>query len=315
MLDALGSVLREETPGSTSLFDAADRRAIQNTSMRLAPVRSDAGPVTQERRGAPSSHQDNGIDHLLTAPHSPTTTGKVERFHRTLRREFFSKNDYCFETLEEAQAALDDWVVTYNTLRPHQSIGQRPPAERFALRSEPELDIVESEPVEVDPTDLHPARITRRVGADGKIHLQGFAYPTGRWLAGEVVEILFNKGLLEIVYEGEIVATHARRHQQGKEPRTLNEPRHRNARRPTTGPSVTRVVDASGSVSFAGWPYRVGNPYKRLAVEVAVVNRSVQISYEGVTLKTHPIRHDRSREFGAFSRPKGRPGQRNRTAG
>jgi transposase InsO family protein len=32
---------------------------------------------------------DNGIRHLLTAPYSPTTTGKIERLHKTMRREFF----------------------------------------------------------------------------------------------------------------------------------------------------------------------------------------------------------------------------------
>ena len=32
---------------------------------------------------------DNGIRHLLTAPYSPTTTGKVERLHKTMRAEFF----------------------------------------------------------------------------------------------------------------------------------------------------------------------------------------------------------------------------------
>ena len=32
--------------------------------------------------------RENGIEHLLTAPRSPTTTGKIERFHKTLRREF-----------------------------------------------------------------------------------------------------------------------------------------------------------------------------------------------------------------------------------
>ncbi len=34
--------------------------------------------------------RENGIDHLLTAPRSPTTTGKIERFHRTLRSEFLT---------------------------------------------------------------------------------------------------------------------------------------------------------------------------------------------------------------------------------
>jgi transposase InsO family protein len=33
---------------------------------------------------------ENGIRHLLTAPRSPTTTGKVERFHKTMKREFLA---------------------------------------------------------------------------------------------------------------------------------------------------------------------------------------------------------------------------------
>jgi hypothetical protein len=79
------------------------------------------------------------------------------------------------------------------------------------------------------------------------------------------------------------------------------------ARPATSGPAVIRVVDTSGSVSFPGWTYRVGNPYKGSSVTVAIVNRSVEISYQGAVVKTHPIRHDRSKEFGAFSTPKGRP--------
>jgi len=86
------------------------------------------------------------------------------------------------------------------------------------------------------------------------------------------------------------------------------------ARPATFGPAVIRVVDASGSVSFAGWTYRVGNPYKGASVTVAIVNRSVEISYQGAVVKTHPIRHDRSNEFGAFSTPKGRPRNKSQKA-
>ncbi len=258
---------------------------------------------------------DNGIRHILTAPRSPTTTGKVERFHRTLRREFFSKNDYLLETIEQAQAALEAWLVTYNTIRPHHSIGDRTPAERFALRPEPALELVETEDTTPILEDGTIPRVTRRVDKTGRIHLEGFSYLAGRHLAGEVVGIAFSRGLLEISHRGSVVATHARRHPAGKEPRISQEPRHRLARPATTGPVVTRVVDGSGSVSFAGWSYRVGNPYKGLSVAVAIVNRSVEISYEGAIVKTHPIRHDRSKEFGAFSTPNGRPRNRkiNRT--
>jgi transposase InsO family protein len=57
----------------------------------------------------------------------------VERLHKTMRAEFFTPNDYAFATVEELQAALDGWVSEYNTARPHQSCGGRPPAERFRL--------------------------------------------------------------------------------------------------------------------------------------------------------------------------------------
>ena len=51
---------------------------------------------------------DNGINHILTAPRSPTTTGKVERWHKTLRREFLDGK--VFASIADAQAQLDVWV-------------------------------------------------------------------------------------------------------------------------------------------------------------------------------------------------------------
>jgi transposase InsO family protein len=50
--------------------------------------------------------RENGIEHLLTAPRSPTTTGKIERFHRTMRVEFNTAQ--VFSSLKVAQQALDE---------------------------------------------------------------------------------------------------------------------------------------------------------------------------------------------------------------
>ena len=75
--------------------------------------------------------RDNGIIHRLTAPRHPTTTGKVERFHETLRRELLD-DAVPFADLAAAQAALDGWVSEYNTARPHQSLSMASPAERFS---------------------------------------------------------------------------------------------------------------------------------------------------------------------------------------
>lgn len=66
-------------------------------------------------------YRENGIEHLLTQPRSPTTTGKIERFHRSMRAEFLS-NKAPFSNLRTAQQALDEWVDYYNTARPHQSL-------------------------------------------------------------------------------------------------------------------------------------------------------------------------------------------------
>jgi transposase InsO family protein len=75
--------------------------------------------------------RDNGITHRLTQPRTPTTTGKIERFHGSLRRELL--NDAVpFADLAAAQAAIDGWVAEYNTNRPHQSLGMAAPAERFS---------------------------------------------------------------------------------------------------------------------------------------------------------------------------------------
>jgi transposase InsO family protein len=80
--------------------------------------------------------RENGIEHLLTQPRSPTTTGKIERFHRSMRAEFLS-NRPAFANLKAAQQALDEWVDYYNATRPHQSLDMATPAQRFTSASKP----------------------------------------------------------------------------------------------------------------------------------------------------------------------------------
>ncbi|MGA9692743.1 MAG: IS481 family transposase [Pseudonocardiaceae bacterium] len=57
--------------------------------------------------------RDNAITHRLTEPSSPTTTGKVERFHGSFRREFLNHAEP-FDSVIAAQAAVDTWVTSYN---------------------------------------------------------------------------------------------------------------------------------------------------------------------------------------------------------
>jgi len=53
--------------------------------------------------------REHGITAKLTRPYSPTTTGKVERWHQTLRRELLDVAGP-FADLPSAQAAITAWV-------------------------------------------------------------------------------------------------------------------------------------------------------------------------------------------------------------
>jgi transposase InsO family protein len=74
--------------------------------------------------------RENGITQRLTRPRSPTTTGKIERWHKTLRRELLD-HVAPFESLPAAQDAIDGWVHACNHQRPHQSLGMATPASLF----------------------------------------------------------------------------------------------------------------------------------------------------------------------------------------
>jgi hypothetical protein len=80
--------------------------------------------------------RENGITHRLTRVRAPTTTGKVERFHQTLRKELLATLPP-LPSLEVAQQVLDAWVEDYHQRRPHQALGGQTPAERFHAKPDP----------------------------------------------------------------------------------------------------------------------------------------------------------------------------------
>jgi transposase InsO family protein len=140
--------------------------------------------------------RDNGIDHLLTAPRRPTTTGKIERFHRTLRQEFLVGR--VFDDVGAVQAALDRWVVSYNTERPHSALGMATPASRFTARP--------ADPPADDSAVLGERTgdgwISRRVAANGVISVAWQQISCGKHRAGRRVDIHLEGPTLQ-VWDGE----------------------------------------------------------------------------------------------------------------
>jgi transposase InsO family protein len=151
--------------------------------------------------------RENGVEHLLTAPRSPTTTGKVERFHRTLRDEFDTTQ--VFRTLKVAQQALDEWVAYYNTERGHSSIGDVAPASRFldggnAARSGTRV------PVERRPERHGEQWVSRRVASNGLVCVAWQQVSVGKHWAGSRCDVLVTDGTLQFWIENQLMKTVAR---------------------------------------------------------------------------------------------------------
>jgi transposase InsO family protein len=70
-----------------------------------------------------------GIVHKRTRPYRPQTNGKVERFHRTLADGWAYARFY--ESTEQRNTALPDWLHFYNHHRAHSAIGAKPPISRL----------------------------------------------------------------------------------------------------------------------------------------------------------------------------------------
>jgi transposase InsO family protein len=232
--------------------------------------------------------RENGINHILTAPRSPTTTGKVERWHKRLRNRVLEGK--VFASVEDAQAQLDAWVEQYNHVREHQSLGNVAPIRRFELRTIA-AETPRPAPVQADPASGSgrfdggigdPARVLQwhRVLRSGVVSGRGVARRPEcsarvRWRPRPRA----HRG----------VVTHARKHAPAKQTRAMTRaPTRKPAReRPSASVvSVTRKVDSSGNVCFAAENYYAGVKYRRRQVQVAVVGDTIEISLH--RRRTHP---------------------------
>jgi hypothetical protein len=144
--------------------------------------------------------RENGIDHLLTAPRRPQTTGKIERFHRTLRQEFLTGR--VFADLATAQAELDGWVRSFNTDRPHSALAMATPASRFIAEPgrPPDVDAVLGDRAGED-------WISRTVSANGVISVAWQQISCGKHRAGRRVDLHLQGPVMQIWDGDELLKT------------------------------------------------------------------------------------------------------------
>ena len=72
--------------------------------------------------------KQKGIHHHLITPYWPEANGKAEAFIKIIKRECLK---HPFETVEELQTTLAEFVIYYNHFRLHSSLGYQTPVSRF----------------------------------------------------------------------------------------------------------------------------------------------------------------------------------------
>ena len=93
-------------------------------------IRSDNGPEFTAK-AVRKWLEKLGVKTLFIEPGSPWENGYIESFNGKLRDELLNRE--VFTTLLEAKVLIEQWRREYNQVRPHSSLGYRPPAPEAIL--------------------------------------------------------------------------------------------------------------------------------------------------------------------------------------
>ncbi len=94
-----------------------------------------------------------GMTHVRTSPYYPQSNGKIERYHRTIKRDCIREKQ--IESVDDARRVVQQYVIHYNEVRLHSAIGYVAPHTKLAGK--------EKEVFAARDEKLEAAREARRV--------------------------------------------------------------------------------------------------------------------------------------------------------
>jgi transposase InsO family protein len=257
--------------------------------------------------------REHGITAKLTKPYSPTTTGKVERWHQTLRRELLDPSGR-FADLPSAQAAITAWVHTYNHARPHQALGMATPASLFRPGSQPQPALAGPVPDPV-PEAAGPAPVLIGAQSAGAVEFDTVISPSGVLAvipavqrikmgaerAGQLAHVWADEFTVHVLIGGQLARTvpsclgaedlaalKMRGASPAGPPPAAPAPRNAGALPGGTVIEVDRSVDGSGVADLAGHRLKVGPELARRRVTLRLDGHLVHVVSGGVLAKTLP---------------------------
>jgi transposase InsO family protein len=264
--------------------------------------------------------RENGITHRLTKVRSPTTTGKIERFHGSFRRELLDDHDP-FDSITHAQAVIDTWVTGYNIDRPHQALDMRAPVERFTatdtehereattlpLVLPAELDVIDGEATDTEPAPdpevaVMPAHLLRlkemgpspvaapvtieidtTVPASGNLQVKGQQVWLGPDRAATPITLRISTAYLRVLLAGVVIKTVGSKLSASD----LHALAHTGKARIVDGDTtpveqpVTGVIEVERTVNAAGC---VGLANRAVSVGFPLAGRRVVLRFQTTTM-------------------------------
>jgi len=130
-------------------------------------------------------------------PYHPQTQGKVERFNGTVERELLSFN-VRRDSFEHFDQDSERFRMTYNTIRPHEALGDEPPIAQWKQSQR-------MRPPQLPQVSYPPGVITRRVSQVGDIRYHGARITVGRALRHELMRIEECQQELKVYYSWKLL--------------------------------------------------------------------------------------------------------------
>jgi transposase InsO family protein len=130
---AYAEILPDEKGTTTAGFLARAAAWFASHGITIRAVLTDNAFNYRHSRAVADILADQGIRHRFIRPHCPWTNGKVERFNRTLAKEWAYRRVYTSN--RHRVRALPRWLAIYNNQRPHTALGGQPPISRVSPTS------------------------------------------------------------------------------------------------------------------------------------------------------------------------------------
>ena len=122
--------------GGLQLEQAKRMKDLEKENARLKRLVADLSLEKQVWKGEAVKQSIQWIDCRPNG--SPWENGYCESFNGKLRDELLNGEIFC--SLREAKVLIEQWRHLYNTVRPHSSLGYRPPAPQAYMPVPPHLD-------------------------------------------------------------------------------------------------------------------------------------------------------------------------------